>query len=108
MQKISGLKQNLDSRLTEWCIGQTKGIYNHEHLTGGNEIRNLPAFKAETWVPDYTVTNYTGMEYAMQSYFPTLGFGTGNEMYAHAPNERIPVEHLHKAVAFYAEFVRNF
>lgn len=39
---------------------------------------------------------------------PTFGFGPGNETYAHAPNERIPIEHLHKAVAFYAEFVRNF
>lgn len=122
------------------------------------EIRSLPAFKtaaAEAWVPDYTVPSYTGLEYTMQSYFPTwvldeshpaleaavksfknlfeaepkvdkwtfstngvtimgkhgiptLGFGPGNEIYAHAPNERIPVEHLHKAVAFYAEFVRNF
>jgi acetylornithine deacetylase/succinyl-diaminopimelate desuccinylase-like protein len=39
---------------------------------------------------------------------PTLGFGPGDEVQAHAPNERIPVDHLHKAVAFYAEFVRNF
>ncbi len=122
------------------------------------EIQNLPAFKAgngKAWVPDYTVPSYTGLNYGMQSYFPTwaldedhpacqaaiksyhnlfdaapkvdkwtfstngvgimglhgiptLGFGPGNEVYAHAPNERIPVDHLHKAVAFYAEFVRNF
>ena len=122
------------------------------------EIRNLPAFKtaeAEAWVPDYTVPSYTGLEYTMQSYFPTwvlaeghpalqaavksyqnlfaaepkvdkwtfstngvtimgkhgiptLGFGPGNEVQAHAPNERIPLDHLHKAVAFYVEFVQNF
>lgn len=39
---------------------------------------------------------------------PTLGFGPGDETYAHAPNECIPVDHLHKAVAFYAAFVQNF
>jgi len=35
---------------------------------------------------------------------PTFGFGPGNEVLAHAPNEYIPVEHLAKAVGFYAEF----
>jgi acetylornithine deacetylase/succinyl-diaminopimelate desuccinylase-like protein len=28
--------------------------------------------------------------------------GPGNEIYAHAPNEKVPVEHLRKASAFYA------
>ena len=32
---------------------------------------------------------------------PCLGFGPGNEIYAHAPNEAIPVDHLVKASAFY-------
>ncbi|MBN2384449.1 YgeY family selenium metabolism-linked hydrolase [bacterium] len=35
---------------------------------------------------------------------PTIGFGPGNEIMAHAPNERVPVEHLVKASAFYALF----
>ena len=33
---------------------------------------------------------------------PCIGFGPGNETYAHAPNEKVPVEHLRKASAFYA------
>jgi len=33
---------------------------------------------------------------------PAIGFGPGNEIYAHAPNEKVPVEHLEKASAFYA------
>ena len=33
---------------------------------------------------------------------PCIGFGPGNEIYAHAPNEKVPVEHLEKASAFYA------
>jgi putative selenium metabolism hydrolase len=36
---------------------------------------------------------------------PCLGMGPGNEIYAHAPNEACPVEHLTKAAAFYAAFV---
>jgi putative selenium metabolism hydrolase len=33
---------------------------------------------------------------------PAIGFGPGNEIYAHAPNEKVPVDDLVKASAFYA------
>ncbi|MBN1640347.1 MAG: YgeY family selenium metabolism-linked hydrolase [Anaerolineae bacterium] len=33
---------------------------------------------------------------------PCIGFGPGNEVYAHAPNEATPIDHLVKASAFYA------
>ncbi len=33
---------------------------------------------------------------------PVIGFGPGNEVLAHAPNEKTPVDHLQKASAFYA------
>mgnify|MGYP001824220230 CR=1 FL=1 len=35
---------------------------------------------------------------------PCIGFGPGDEPMAHAPNERVPVDHLVKASAFYALF----
>ncbi|MDY0110989.1 MAG: YgeY family selenium metabolism-linked hydrolase [Candidatus Krumholzibacteria bacterium] len=35
---------------------------------------------------------------------PVIGFGPGDEPQAHAPDERVPVEHLVKAAAFYALF----
>lgn len=36
---------------------------------------------------------------------PCIGLGPGNEIYAHSPNEAIPIEHLTKAAAFYAALV---
>jgi len=33
---------------------------------------------------------------------PVIGFGPGNEVLAHAPNERVPISHLEAASAFYA------
>lgn len=33
---------------------------------------------------------------------PTIGFGPGDEVLAHAPDERVPVDHLVRASAFYA------
>ncbi len=39
---------------------------------------------------------------------PTIGFGPGNEVMAHAPNEKVPVDHLVKAAAFYAAYAYEF
>jgi acetylornithine deacetylase/succinyl-diaminopimelate desuccinylase-like protein len=33
---------------------------------------------------------------------PTIGFGPGNEVLAHAPDEKVPVSDLVAASAFYA------
>lgn len=35
---------------------------------------------------------------------PTVGFGPGEERFAHAPNERVRIDHLVKATAFYSVF----
>jgi len=39
---------------------------------------------------------------------PCIGFGPGNEIYAHAPNEKTPIDHLEKAAAFYTLLVYKF
>jgi len=39
---------------------------------------------------------------------PTIGFGPGNEIYAHTPDDQCPVAHLTAAAAFYALFPRAF
>ena len=39
---------------------------------------------------------------------PTFGFGPGNEVHAHSPEDQVPVAHLPRAAAFYAQFAREF
>ena len=39
---------------------------------------------------------------------PTIGFGPGDEIYAHGPDDQCPVEHLTRAARFYAAFPRMF
>ena len=39
---------------------------------------------------------------------PTIGFGPGNEKFAHAVNEHVPISHLLEATAWYALFPKNF
>jgi putative selenium metabolism hydrolase len=46
-----------------------------------------------------------GIAIAGMQDIPCLGLGPGNEVYAHAPNEACPVEHLSGAVAFYTALV---
>ena len=35
---------------------------------------------------------------------PVIGFGPGNEVLAHAPNEKVAIDDLVAATAFYAAF----
>ncbi len=39
---------------------------------------------------------------------PTIGFGPANEIYAHSPQDQIPVDHLRQAMAFYTAFPQTF
>jgi putative selenium metabolism hydrolase len=39
---------------------------------------------------------------------PCIGFGPGNEVLAHAPDEKVPVDDLVKASAFYAMFCASY
>jgi len=39
---------------------------------------------------------------------PTVGFGPGHEIHAHAPDEQVPVAHLTLAARFYAAFPRAY
>jgi putative selenium metabolism hydrolase len=48
-----------------------------------------------------------GIAIAGMHNIPCIGMGPGNEIYAHAPNEACPVEHLSQAAAFYAALVAN-
>jgi len=39
---------------------------------------------------------------------PTIGFGPGDEKYAHTCEEHVPIEHLVKATEFYLRFYLNW
>ncbi len=39
---------------------------------------------------------------------PAIGFGPGNEVYAHSTLDQVPVDHLVKAAAFYAAFPAHY
>ncbi len=56
-------------------------------------------------IVDKWVFSTNGVATAGMFGVPTIGFGPANEVHAHSPKDQCPVEHLEKAVAFYAAFV---
>jgi putative selenium metabolism hydrolase len=66
------------------------GVKTHSRLFG-----ELP--RVDKWT-----FSTNGVALSGKHGIPCIGFGPGNEIYAHAPNEAIPIDHLTKAAAFYA------
>ena len=91
----------MQSYFPTWVLDE-----NHKLLeVAGHSYSNLfgESPKIDKWTFS---TNGVGIMGLFQ--IPTIGFGPGNEVLAHAANEYIPINHLAKAAAFYAEFVKNF
>lgn len=63
-------------------------------------------FEKDPKVNKWTLTSSGSITMGMYN-IPTIGFGLGNEMYAHGPREQVPVEHLIKACEFYAMFPKR-
>jgi len=61
-------------------------------------------FNKEPLVDKWTFST-NGVAIAGMNGIPCIGLGPGNEIFAHAPNEACPVEHLSQAAAFYAGLV---
>jgi len=61
-------------------------------------------FNKEPLIDKWTFST-NGVAIAGMHGIPCIGLGPGNEVYAHAPNEACPVEHLSQAAAFYAGLV---
>jgi len=59
--------------------------------------------KVDKWVFSTNAVSITGM-----FDIPSVGFGPGNEIYAHTVDEQMPVAHLVKAAAFYATFAKQY
>ncbi|MCP4201666.1 MAG: YgeY family selenium metabolism-linked hydrolase [bacterium] len=56
----------------------------------------------------YWVFSTNGVATAGLADIPTVGFGPGHEKWAHAPNERVEIEHLVRAAAFYMSFAVEY
>ncbi|HQB83362.1 MAG TPA: M20/M25/M40 family metallo-hydrolase, partial [Candidatus Rifleibacterium sp.] len=96
----TGLKYGMEKYFPTWKIPETE----HVVQTGVKSFKEL--FNKDPKVDKWTCST-NGVTINGYYKIPMIGFGPGNEVYAHAPNEKIPVDDLVKAAAFYAQFAYN-
>ncbi len=93
----TGLEYGMDKYYPTWVVDE-----NHESvLTGVSVFKNL--FGREPRVDKWTFSTNGIMTCGIFK-IPTIGFGPGNEVLAHAPDEKVPVSDLVAASAFYAAY----
>ena len=93
----TGLKYGMEKYFPTWKMPEDHPVVQ----TGVEAYREL--FKSEPKVNKWTFST-NGVVINGVYGIPMIGFGPGNEVMAHAPNEKVPIEHLVKASAFYAGY----
>jgi putative selenium metabolism hydrolase len=98
---FTGLKYGMEKYYPTWKIEE-----DHDVIQKGiSSFRDL--FNEEPVVDKWTFST-NGVTINGIHKIPVIGFGPGVEELAHAPNEKVPVEHLVKASAFYAHYCNSF
>ena len=73
---------------------------NHPLIRAGQQVRRLIGLEAAPAGKWNFSTN--GIYWAGKAGIPSIGFGPGDEIYAHSVNEHVPLEEVVKAGEFYA------
>ncbi|HPD95653.1 MAG TPA: YgeY family selenium metabolism-linked hydrolase [Tenuifilaceae bacterium] len=93
----TGLEYGMEKYYPTWKLEENHPLVQ----TGVKAFRGL--FNKEPKVDKWTFST-NGIMTCGTYGIPTIGFGPGNEVLAHAPNEKVPVSDLVAASAFYAGF----
>ncbi len=93
----TGLEYGMEKYYPTWKLEENHqlvqtGIASYTKLFGSKP-------RVDKWTFSTNAVTITGM-YGI----PTIGFGPGNEILAHAPNEKVAIDDLVKATAFYTAF----
>jgi putative selenium metabolism hydrolase len=96
----TGLKYGMEKYFPTWKIEESEKVVQ----TGVKTYKEL--FAGEPKVDKWTFST-NGVTIRGYYDIPIIGFGPGNEVMAHAPNEKCPVDDLVKAAAFYAGYAYN-
>lgn len=96
----TGKKYGMEKYYPTWKLEEDHeivqaGVKSYAGLFGKNPIVDKWTFSTN----GVTINGYYGI--------PIIGFGPGNEVLAHAPDEKVPVSDLVTASAFYAAFAYN-
>ncbi len=96
-KSFTGLEYGMKKYYPTWVVDE-----NHPVLTTGEKVYQ-DLFNSKPLIDKWTFST-NGVVINGIHKIPIIGFGPGNEVLAHAPNEKVPIEHLVRASAFYAVF----
>ncbi len=96
----TGLEYSMEKYFPTWLVDEDSEIVKAAKRTY-EEV-----FKTEPEIGKWTFST-NGVVTAGVYKIPTVGFGPGDEEFAHAPNEKVRIDHLVKAAAFYAVFPKT-
>ena len=93
----TGLEYGMEKYYPTWKMPEDHEIVK----TGVRSFKNL--FNKDIKIDKWTFSTNGIMTNGVYG-IPTIGFGPGNEVLAHAPNEKVAIDDLVVASAFYAAF----
>jgi len=79
-------------------------LFEEDHPVVRAAVRTYEALFETACRPGRWTFSTNGVATAGMFGVPTVGFGPGDERFAHAPDERCEISHLARAIAFYAAF----
>lgn len=100
-RSYNGIEYGMEKYYPTWKLDESHSLIQKGIKTFENLFNEKPLVDKWTFSTNAVVINgiYN---------IPVIGFGPGNEVLAHAPNEKVPIEHLVKASAFYAHFCQLY
>ena len=97
----TGLEYGMEKYYPTWKLSENNAAVQTGIMTFEKLFRKKPEVGKWTFSTNcVTINGIYGI--------PTIGFGPGNEVLAHAPNEKVPIDDLVAASAFYAAFAYEF
>jgi putative selenium metabolism hydrolase len=97
----TGIEYGMEKYYPTWSLPE-----DHEAVQTGGRVFEI-LFGKQPLVDKWTFSTNGVMTCGTYG-IPTIGFGPGNEVLAHAPDEKVPVSDLVAASAFYAAFAYEF
>lgn len=100
-KSFTGLEYGMKKYYPTWVVDE-----NHSVIKTGEKVYQ-ELFNSKPLIDKWTFST-NGVVINGIHNIPIIGFGPGDEVLAHAPNEKVPIEHLVKASAFYAMYCQSF
>lgn len=93
-KSYTGTIHTMEKYFPTWLTDESHPLVRAGAKTYQNIFNKIPT-------PGKWTFSTNGVALSGKHNIPTIGFGPGNEIYAHAPNENLPIVHLREAVSFY-------